>query len=183
MVAQPGVIAIDIGHYIDSGIGMVSIDDFHEFAAEILPAVLGFYKKVADVYIKTTIFQRTGITAEDLPIIGYIGDGSGQGLPVFGRNRFRPIARPFFAFIFQHLHELGFVYGFIIGSDLQGNLQVPYVDRIGDLQGMARGLLSFGVLGFWGFRVLGFGDPGFPVINSHPKLQASLTWTSGDNAL
>ncbi|MDD2262416.1 MAG: hypothetical protein PHW20_09140 [Clostridia bacterium] len=183
MVAQPGVIAIDIGHYIDSGIGMVSIDDFHEFAAEILPAVLGFYKKVADVYIKTTIFQRTGITAEDLPIIGYIGDGSGQGLPVFGRNRFRPIARPFFAFIFQHLHELGFVYGFIIGSDLQGNLQVPYVDRIGDLEGMARGLLSFGVLGFWGFRVLGFGDPGFPVINSHPKLQASLTWTSGDNAL
>lgn len=148
MVAQPGVIAIDIGHYIDSGIGMVSIDDFHEFAAEILPAVLGLYKKVADVYIKSTVFQRTGVTAEGLPIIGYIGDGSGQSLPVFSRNRFRPIARPIFAFIFQHLHEPGLVFGFVVGSDFQGNLQVPYVDRIGDLEGMARGLLSLMVLEF-----------------------------------
>ncbi|MDD2331028.1 MAG: hypothetical protein PHI68_00090 [Candidatus Cloacimonetes bacterium] len=147
MVAQPGVIAIDIGHYIDSGIGMVSIDDFHEFATEILPAVLGLYKKVTDVYIKTTVFQRTGVTAEDLPIMGYIGDGSGQGFPVFGRNRFRPISRPIFAFIFQHLHEPGLVFGFVVGSDIQSNLKVPFVDRIGDLEGMARGLLSFWVWG------------------------------------
>lgn len=148
MVAQPGVIAIDIGHYVDCGMGMVSIDDFHEFAAEILPAVLGIYKKVADVYIKTTIFQRTGVTAEDLPIIGHIGDGSGQSLPVFGRYRIRPIASPIFAFSFQHLHEPGLVFAFVVRSDLQGNLQVPLVDRIGDLEGMTRGLLSFRVLEF-----------------------------------